>query len=75
MCHYTSHLSYSIILKPNQVSVVVSQVDPLSWILWRDPMSLKDEWDPSAISNYGFCLTDNHTTWFGFYLIISYFIE
>ncbi len=32
--------------------MVVSQADPLSWILRTDSMSPKDEWDPSAISNY-----------------------
>ncbi len=32
--------------------MVVSQPDPLSWILPRDPMHPRDEWDPSAISNY-----------------------
>ncbi len=42
---------------------------------WKDTMSPKDEWDPSAISNYGDLPTDNHTTWFGFYPMISYFIE
>ncbi len=32
--------------------MVVSQADPLSWILRKDPISQKDEWDPSSISNY-----------------------
>ncbi len=32
--------------------MVVNQADPLSWILQKDPMSRKDECDPSAISNY-----------------------
>ncbi len=32
--------------------MVVSQEDPLSWILLKDAMSPKDELDPSAISNY-----------------------
>ncbi len=32
--------------------MVVSQADPLSWILWKDCTSLK-----------GICLTDNHTIW------------
>ncbi len=38
------------VIKPNYVSVVVSQADHLSWKLQKDPMSLKDNWDPSAIS-------------------------
>ncbi len=33
--------------------MVVSQADSLRWILWKDPISPKDEWDPSAISNNG----------------------
>ncbi len=32
--------------------MVVSQADPLSWILQKDPMSPKDKLDPSAISKY-----------------------
>ncbi len=46
-------LDNNISLKPNNVTVVVSQADPLSWMLWKDPMSPKDEWDPSAIFNFG----------------------
>ncbi len=33
--------------------MVIGQADPLSWILQKDPMSPKDEWEPFAISNYG----------------------
>ncbi len=33
--------------------MVVSQADPLSWILQKDPMNPKDQWDPSAIPNNG----------------------
>ncbi len=32
-------------------SVVVSQADPHSWILQKDPIHPTDSWDPSAISN------------------------
>ncbi len=48
--HISSH--ENCILKPNMVSVIVSWADPLSWILQKDPLRPKDEWNPSTIFNY-----------------------
>ncbi len=46
-------------IKTKQGSVVVSQADPDSWILQKDPMSLKDILP--QYPTYEICLTDNHT--------------
>ncbi len=46
-----SKYNTSMLLSTRLISVIVSQADPLSWILQKDRMNPKDEWDPSAISN------------------------
>ncbi len=40
-------------IKSKPRSVVVSQVDPHSWILQKDLICPSDAWDPSAIFNLG----------------------
>ncbi len=40
-------------IKTKPGSVVVSQADPNSWILQKDPIHPLDSWDHSAISNLG----------------------
>ncbi len=40
-------------IKTKPGSEVVSQADPHSWILQKDPIRPSDSWDPSAIFNLG----------------------
>ncbi len=53
-------------MKTKLGSVVVSQADPHSWILQKDPIRPSDSWDPSAISS----LTDNHTNLVWLYYLL-----